>query len=177
MQDWWNSICFSTYYRTWNIVVHDWLYTYIYKDMYEILTPRNRTISTCAVFAISAIIHEYILSFTTHFFYPVMLILFGVIGLTVVFVLKTAGNVFLWFSLSVGNGVMVSLYCMEYFARINCPPVRDDFWDVFIPRSWTCIFKWANVLSFIRIDTLNMLWKWRDLNSWLEERYNRSSIN
>ncbi|XP_003398853.1 sterol O-acyltransferase 1 [Bombus terrestris] len=140
-KDWWNSICFSTYYRTWNIVVHDWLYTYIYKDMYEILTPGNRTISTCAVFAISAIIHEYILSFTTHFFYPVMLILFGVIGLTVVFVLKTAGNVFLWFSLSVGNGVMVSLYCMEYFARINCPPVRDDFWDVFIPRSWACVFK------------------------------------
>lgn len=140
-KDWWNSICYSAYYRTWNIVVHDWLYTYIYKDMYEILTPRNKTLSVCMVFAISSIIHEYILSFSIRFFYPVLLLLFGVVGLTVVFVLKSAGNVFLWFSLSVGNGVLVSLYCMEYFARINCPSTRDDFWDLVIPRTWTCIFK------------------------------------
>lgn len=138
MQDWWNSICYSTYYRTWNIVVHDWLYTYIYKDMYEIVTPRNKKLSVCVVFAISSIIHEYIISFATGFFYPVLLFLFGGIGLIVVFVLKSAGNVFLWFSLSAGNGVIVSLYCMEYYARINCPRTRDDFWDLVIPRTWSC---------------------------------------
>ncbi|CAL7940750.1 unnamed protein product [Xylocopa violacea] len=140
-KDWWNSICFSSYYRTWNIVVHDWLYTYIYKDMYEIVTPRNKTLAVCAVFAISSIFHEYILIFTGRFFYPVMLIMFGVIGLTVVFIFKSAGNVFLWFSLSVGSGMMVSLYCMEYFARINCPPIYDDFWDLIIPRTLTCAYK------------------------------------
>lgn len=113
--------------------------------MYEILTPRNKTLSVCMVFAISSIIHEYILSFSIRFFYPVLLLLFGVVGLTVVFVLKSAGNVFLWFSLSVGNGVLVSLYCMEYFARINCPSTRDDFWDLVIPRTWTCIFKWGRL--------------------------------
>lgn len=32
-QDWWNSTSFSNYYRTWNVVVHDWLYTYVYKDV------------------------------------------------------------------------------------------------------------------------------------------------
>ncbi|KOC62330.1 Sterol O-acyltransferase 1, partial [Habropoda laboriosa] len=140
-KDWWNSDCYSVYYRTWNIVVHDWLYTYIYKDMYEVLTPRNKTLPVCVVFAISSIFHEYILCFTVRFFYPVMLFMFGGIGLTVVFVLKTAGNVFFWFSLSAGSGVMVSLYCMEYYARENCPSYRDDFWDLVIPRSWTCIFK------------------------------------
>lgn len=31
-QDWWNSTSFSNYYRTWNVVVHDWLYSYIYQD-------------------------------------------------------------------------------------------------------------------------------------------------
>ncbi|XP_076634137.1 sterol O-acyltransferase 1 isoform X2 [Colletes latitarsis] len=139
-KDWWNSSCYSTYYRTWNIVVHDWLYTYIYKDMYEILTARNKILSTCAVFVISAFFHEYILSFTFRFFYPVMLLIFGGLGLTVLFVLKSAGNVFLWFSLSLGTGVLVSLYCMEYFARINCPPVRDDIFNFIIPRSWMCIF-------------------------------------
>ncbi len=29
----WNAKSFATYYRTWNVVVHDWLYTYIYMEM------------------------------------------------------------------------------------------------------------------------------------------------
>lgn len=120
-------------------MVHDWLYTYIYKDMYEIVTPGSRKLATCAVFAISAIVHEYIICFSVQFFYPVMLILFGVIGLAVVFVFKRAGNVFFLFSLFVGSGILVSLYCMEYFARINCPPYREDFLDYVIPRTWTCV--------------------------------------
>jgi sterol O-acyltransferase len=31
-EDWWNSLEFGTYYRKWNIVVHEWLYYYIYLD-------------------------------------------------------------------------------------------------------------------------------------------------
>lgn len=32
-QDWWNSTSFANYYRTWNVVVHDWLYYYVYRDL------------------------------------------------------------------------------------------------------------------------------------------------
>jgi len=35
-KDWWNSVNFSGYYRNWNIVVHDWLFTYIYQDTYMV---------------------------------------------------------------------------------------------------------------------------------------------
>ncbi|XP_063149934.1 sterol O-acyltransferase 2 isoform X2 [Candoia aspera] len=31
-KDWWNSTSFSAYYRFWNVIVHDWLYCYIYQD-------------------------------------------------------------------------------------------------------------------------------------------------
>ncbi|XP_067361655.1 sterol O-acyltransferase 2 isoform X2 [Channa argus] len=31
-KDWWNSTSFANYYRTWNVVVHDWLYYYGYRD-------------------------------------------------------------------------------------------------------------------------------------------------
>lgn len=31
-QDWWNSTSYANYYRTWNVVVHDWLYYYAYRD-------------------------------------------------------------------------------------------------------------------------------------------------
>lgn len=139
-KDWWNSMTFYTYYRTWNIVVHDWLYAYIYKDMYEIVTRQNKMLSMVTVFTISAIFHEYILSFTFRFFYPVMLSLFGGVGMFILFVLKSNTNIFFWFSLLLGNGIMTGLYCMEYYARVNCPPSRDDFLDLFIPRTWTCVF-------------------------------------
>ncbi|XP_053982046.1 sterol O-acyltransferase 1 [Hylaeus volcanicus] len=138
-KDWWNSNSYSTYYRTWNIVVHDWLYTYIYKDVYENLTSRNKKLAVFMVFATSAVFHEYILCLTFKFFYPVLLVLFGGVGL-VMYVLNSAGNILIWFSLCLGNGMLVSFYCMEYFARVNCPPSRDDFLDFMIPRSWTCIY-------------------------------------
>lgn len=32
VQDWWNSTSFTNYYRTWNVVVHDWLFYYGYRD-------------------------------------------------------------------------------------------------------------------------------------------------
>ncbi|KAH0629038.1 hypothetical protein JD844_010792 [Phrynosoma platyrhinos] len=32
-KDWWNATSLSVFYRTWNVVVHDWLYYYIYQDL------------------------------------------------------------------------------------------------------------------------------------------------
>jgi len=139
LQDWWNSTSYRTYYRTWNVVVHDWLYTYIYKDIYEILSPRNKTLATFAVFFVSAIFHEYIIAFMFHFFYPVMFILFGGFGFAFIFLGKIAtSNMFMWLSFCLGNGVMFSLYSMEYYARVNCLPHPNYYLDFFLPRSWNC---------------------------------------
>lgn len=38
-QDWWNATSFATYYRKWNIVVHDWLHLYIYQDLFWVRGP------------------------------------------------------------------------------------------------------------------------------------------
>ncbi len=32
-KDWWNSTSFAGYYRTWNAIVHEWLYAYVYRDV------------------------------------------------------------------------------------------------------------------------------------------------
>ncbi|XP_039312513.1 sterol O-acyltransferase 1 isoform X2 [Solenopsis invicta] len=138
-KDWWNSTTYAQYYRTWNIVVHDWLYTYIYKDVYDIMA-RNRTLAATAVFLTSAIIHEYIIAFPFGFFYPVMFILFAGIGFPMFFVRKyVTNNVFMWLSWSLGNGITFSLYSMELYARYNnCPPHPNYYLDLFIPRSWNC---------------------------------------
>jgi sterol O-acyltransferase len=34
--DWWNSTSYNVYYRTWNTLVHDWLHSYIYQDLYRV---------------------------------------------------------------------------------------------------------------------------------------------
>ncbi|XP_012531023.1 sterol O-acyltransferase 1 [Monomorium pharaonis] len=139
-KDWWNSTTYHGYYRTWNVVVHDWLYTYIYKDMYEFVVSRNRTASATIVFLVSAIFHEYILAFGFGFFYPVMFALFAGIGFGMFFVRKyVTSNIFMWLTWCLGNGVLFSLYSMEVYARWNnCPPHPNYYLDLFIPRSWSC---------------------------------------
>ncbi|XP_017831576.1 sterol O-acyltransferase 2 isoform X2 [Callithrix jacchus] len=79
-RDWWNSTSFSNYYRTWNVVVHDWLYSYVYQDGLRLLGGRARRAAMLGVFLVSAVAHEYIFCFVLGFFYPVMLILFLVFG-------------------------------------------------------------------------------------------------
>lgn len=144
-KDWWNCTSYDAFYRTWNIIVHDWLYTYIYKDVYEKL--HSKFLATLTVFLVSASFHEYILAFAFRFFYPVMMLLFGGFGLLLVFIMKKHskidGNIFIWFSLFMGNGIIFTLYLMEYHARLNCPPYDDQLFDLLLPRSWIC----HNILS------------------------------
>lgn len=141
MQDWWNATSFPDYYRTWNVVVHDWLYAYIYKDCYEYVFKKSKVLSMLAVFTVSSFVHEYIIAFAFRFFYPVMLVLFQGMGVIVMFFTnkekKSIGNILMWFSLILGNSLMLCLYNMEYNARRNCE-VGDSVIDYFIPVSWHC---------------------------------------
>lgn len=151
--DWWNSTTFGNYYRTWNIVVHDFIYGYIYRDFYT-LWGKRQIPAMVAVFAISAIIHEYILALTLKFFYPVLSVFFVMNSAAVVInrsgrkkgeprkkqndKSKTFSNVLLWFGLFLGWALMIILYSTEWYSRRNCPQTKAVPWDYFIPRSWTC---------------------------------------
>lgn len=76
--DWWNSIQFGSYYRKWNIIVHDWLYYYIYID-FSRFTQRYkfpRVVPKLMTFLISAVIHELIITYALGFFYPILFLLF-----------------------------------------------------------------------------------------------------
>ncbi|ODN06138.1 Sterol O-acyltransferase 2 [Orchesella cincta] len=142
-KDWWNCSSFHTYYKTWNILVHDWLYTYIFKDAWEMgLAKYNKALPTILVFVISSLFHEYVLSFSFNFFFPVLLTLFGGFGLALTFVRyadSSVGNIFIWLSLMAGSGILASTYTMEFYARLNCPVrIDDSIADFFTPRFWTC---------------------------------------
>ncbi|XP_049639396.1 sterol O-acyltransferase 2 [Suncus etruscus] len=142
-RDWWNSTSFSNYYRTWNVVVHDWLYSYIYQDALWLLGGRARRAAMLGVFLVSAIVHEYIFCFVLGFFYPVMLVLFLGIGGLLNFMMHDkhtgpAWNVLMWTLLFLGQGIQVSLYCQEWYARRHCPLTQTTFWGLVTPRSWSC---------------------------------------
>ncbi|XP_007179486.1 sterol O-acyltransferase 2 isoform X2 [Balaenoptera acutorostrata] len=142
-RDWWNSTSFSNYYRTWNVVVHDWLYSYVYQDGLWLLGGRARGAAMLGVFLVSAVVHEYIFCFVLGFFYPVMLLLFLVIGGPLNFMMHDrrtgpAWNVLMWTMLFLGQGIQVSLYCQEWYARRHCPLPQTTFWGLVTPRSWSC---------------------------------------
>lgn len=142
-QDWWNSTSFSNYYRTWNVVVHDWLYSYVYQDALWLLGGRARGAAMLSVFLVSALVHEYIFCFVLGFFYPVMLVLFLVFGGLLNFTMHDqhtgpAWNVLIWTMLFLGQGILVSLYCQEWYARRHCPLTQTTFWGLVTPRSWSC---------------------------------------
>lgn len=141
-KDWWNSTSFSNYYRTWNVVVHDWLYTYVYKDFYRVVGQRHRPLAMMLVFVLSAVFHEYILVLSFGFFYPVLFFMFAGCGFGFIFLthkrVSRTWNVFMWVALFIGNGMLMCLYSMEYYAQKNCPPYMNNVWDLVIPRSWVC---------------------------------------
>lgn len=149
-KDWWNSTTYAAYYKTWNTVVHDWLFTYIYKDTYEYLRPGSKHFARFMVFFISAIFHEFIISFALKSFFPIMFVQFFIFGtlLSLVRNFNFVGNVFLWYSLQLGISIQLSMYSVESYARINCPYRDESVFNYFTPRFLTCDCYIGNNKSF-----------------------------
>ena len=77
-QDWWASTSFSSYYRKWNTIVHDWIYSYLFLDMKAIFSSKLPAI--LSTLFLSAFMHEYLLAMSLGFASPVLLIEFAGLG-------------------------------------------------------------------------------------------------
>lgn len=147
-RDWWNATSLSDYLRTWNGLIHDWLYTYLYQDISLMMfkVTRNKKISKSLgmiiVILFSSLIHEYVLAFCFKFFYPVLLSVYFGSG-TVLYFFKAnrasrIPNIMLWTGLFLGDTIFVTLYSLEWYARKNCVRRIDGYLDFFVPRSLFC---------------------------------------
>jgi len=171
LQDWWNAASFGQFYRLWNVVVGQYIRTYIYFDLMRFSSPAGRRIlfgdvkrqddanasdgpadgsatdskssvedqgseadglsrfgSQMVTFLISNILHEWIVSFSLGYFYPILFIMFG--GPGVLFAqFRTAGpgssSTFVWMMLIVGTGLLLVLYAREWYARFGCHRLPD----------------------------------------------------
>lgn len=147
-EDWWNAHSFATYYRKWNVVVHEWLLYYVYHDIVRFSRGRvPQFFAQMLVFVLSAILHEVILASAMGFLYPVLLLMFGGPGVFFTRLGKSRlrfFNVFMWAMLSIGMGLLMVLYSREYYARkgFNVPAevveaeIPDHFLAPLIPRSY-----------------------------------------
>ena len=141
---WWLLGSYSKYYREWNVVVHDWLHNYVYREVI-VLTSGNRSIGALATFLLSAVFHELIITLSLGFYYPVLFVMFAGLGVVIYFISlrfphfdSSMGNIFLFFSVFLGWSFQIAFYSSEYYSRINCPQVNNFWVDKLFPRSWTC---------------------------------------
>lgn len=118
-------------------MIYDWLHQYVYKEVYDNILPHNRKVAKIAVFFVSAAAHEYILTVTLGFFFPLLFVLF--FGLGQLFTNFKITNWLLWYTISLGTGIVVVGYAMEYHARLNCAQSGNNgIIDYFLPRVLTC---------------------------------------
>ncbi|CDW73192.1 mboat family protein [Stylonychia lemnae] len=141
-EDWWNVKDFSGYYRKWNIVVHEFLYYYIYQDSIRFTRGAfTRNHAKLLVFFISAIIHEIIITCGFGFFFPILFLLFG--GPGVIFTTFKFGNsgyagTMFWLLMLIGSGIILVCSCREFYARQSplAPDLlRDGLWAYLQPQS------------------------------------------
>ncbi|KAH0618260.1 hypothetical protein JD844_017291 [Phrynosoma platyrhinos] len=145
-KDWWNSTSFANYYRTWNVVVHDWLYYYAYRDFLWFFGKKFKAAAMLSVFTVSAAVHEYVLGVCFGYFYPVLFFLFMCFGMVFNFILHdrrkgAIWNVIMWTLLFLGQGIIICLYSQEWYAHQYCPLKNPTFLDYVKPRSWACQIK------------------------------------
>lgn len=141
-EDWWTSLEFGTYYRKWNIVVHEWLYYYVYVDFRRFTNGKlSRTAAQLSTFLLSAVVHEVILAGALGFFYPILFIIFT--GPGILFIRGTRNiknqsmNILFWFLMFLGTGIIFVLYAREYYARKDGTVNPDSwgYWYYLAPRS------------------------------------------
>ena len=141
-EDWWNCKDFADYYRKWNIVVHEFLYYYIYQDIIRFSKGNvSRNIAKFMVFIISAMIHEVVISCTMGFVFPILFLMFGGPGVILTkfsFGKKEHVGAIFWFLMLIGSGLLFVLVSREWFARQRPDAStyeRDGLWMYLYPQS------------------------------------------
>ncbi|XP_037944908.1 sterol O-acyltransferase 1-like [Teleopsis dalmanni] len=142
-KNWWSLSAVDVFFRSWNIPIHDWLYEFIYKDLYEYVFRRSKAIAASFTFFVSAAVHEYILSLAFHSFFPVIFFFFFVFSVPMFLIAGKVkiGNFLFWSLQILTNGTIITLYSMEYYARQNYPRSLENWSDYLLPTIWVCYNK------------------------------------
>nr|XP_008101805.2 PREDICTED: sterol O-acyltransferase 2 isoform X1 [Anolis carolinensis] len=136
-KDWWNATSTSAYLRSWNVVVHDWLYCYIYHDLLWVFKLKAQSMAVLSTFIVSGAFHEYVFMMSFGFFYPLLFICWFIVIATEILGMPST-NILLWIRILFGLALLFSMQSLEWYARIHCPVQKNTFWTRVTPRTWSC---------------------------------------
>lgn len=139
---WWQSRTWGEFYREWNVVVGEWIGAYLFLDLQR--GGASRAAALAAVFLISGVAHEVILTAAFGFFAPALFVFFTGPGTALLWITRffnpRAANVFLWAALSLGVAILFVLYLDEGALRRSVGPgtavALGGIADAIVPISW-----------------------------------------
>lgn len=122
--DWWNATTLNSFWRKWNVPVHEWCLRHLYVESVSRHHIRART-ATAGTFFFSAIMHEYVVAtgFKVHpfsFSLPYMFLGMGMqlplMALSNKFDGTRRGNLLMWITLFLGQPLITILYVRQYLS-------------------------------------------------------------
>uniref|UniRef100_A0A1Y1N943 O-acyltransferase n=2 Tax=Photinus pyralis TaxID=7054 RepID=A0A1Y1N943_PHOPY len=132
--DWWTAENWDEFLRKWSYFVHEWLHIYIYRDLHGVLFPGRTLLAKVLVLLLSGYFHDLILCVASRAFLPLTTIEF----LCFVWIRKLVSNKFMLGLLGMEMSCTITLFMMEYYARINCPMQTASIIGYVMPRFLYC---------------------------------------
>lgn len=132
-RQWWLARGLSEFMRTWNYVVHSFIYEYLYKP--TMMHLPHPVYSSLLVIALSVLAHDYVMLMATRVYYPLWILVF-VFAMLPCYILapvinplqrKSDCNFCTFFVLTLWALIMGLFSGTGYFARQNCPPFGSDY--------------------------------------------------
>ncbi|XP_063913970.1 sterol O-acyltransferase 1-like [Zophobas morio] len=138
--DWWNQHSFNAWLTEWNIIVHDWLYYYIYRDFKEYVYD-NTFLARVAVFLLSFGMHEWVVYCIVGGFFPALLFAFMLMLFPLSyfkFPKTNICNVLLWCFAILSLEIFITGCGLEWYALSTSPLINPTLWEKILPRFLTC---------------------------------------
>lgn len=141
-QDWWMSTTYSQYYKTWNTIVGDWIYFYVYEELMKKLQTQRKQAAKIIILFLSAVLHELVLIFALKLFLPILFLLFFGLGIFLSLIRQFSDHpifhVLFLYGHFLGFNILLCVYRMEYLARMNDIAPDATSINFFYPRLLTC---------------------------------------
>ncbi|XP_071527892.1 diacylglycerol O-acyltransferase 1 isoform X2 [Panulirus ornatus] len=129
-QDWWNAQNVGTFWRLWNLPVHKWAVRHVFVPMIKI--KYSKLSASVAVFVLSAILHEYLVSIPLHM-YKIGVFLGMMVQIPLGYISTKVeskfgprwGNMIVWSSLILGQPLGIMVYYHDYMVKTLDPTMLD----------------------------------------------------